>query len=136
MKSSSGVTSLVFVLSTILISTSAPASAAITVSPALTSVATSTQTQQFTASMNGVTWSVDNIVGGNSTVGTISASGLYTPPAKAGIHTITASSGGSSGSAKVGVTDLAGVLTYHNDQLRDGVNSREFALSSATLTTV
>ncbi len=135
MKSSSGVTSLFFVLSTILISASAPASAAITVSPAMTSVATSTQTQQFTASVNGVTWSVDNIVGGNSTVGTISTNGLYTPPAKAGVHTVTATVGGSSGTAHVAVTDLAGVLTYHNDQARDGVNSREFALSSITLTT-
>lgn len=135
MKSSSGVPFLVFVLSTVLISTSAPASTPITVSPALTSVVTSTQTQQFTASVNGVTWSVDNIVGGNSTVGTISTSGLYTPPAKAGVHTITASSGGSSGTAHIAVTDLAGVLTYHNDGARDGVNSREFALSSATLTT-
>ena len=135
MKSSSGVISLFFVLSIILISASAPASAAITVSPAMTSVATSTQTQQFTASVNGATWSVDNIVGGNSTVGTISTNGLYTPPAKAGIHTVTATVGGSSGTAHVAVTDLAGVLTYHNDQARDGVNSREFALSSITLTT-
>jgi len=42
MRSTSGVTFLVFVLSTILISTSAPAVAAISVSPAMTSVATST----------------------------------------------------------------------------------------------
>src|SRR5215831_8012540 len=126
MKSSSGLTFLFFVLSTILISTSAPASAAITVSPALTSVVTSTQTQQFTVSVNGVTWSVDNIVGGNPTIGTISTTGLYTPPAKAGVHTITATNGGSSGTAHVAVTDLAGVLTYHNDQARDGMNTREF----------
>src|SRR5215472_15567065 len=130
MRSSSGVTTLIFVLRTILISTSLPAGAAIMVSPAMTSVVTSTQTQQFTASVKGVTWSVDNIAGGNSTVGTISTTGLYTPPAKAGLHTITATSGGSSGTAHVAVTDLAGVLTYHNDQSRDGVNSREFALSS------
>src|SRR5215510_12176036 len=134
MKSSSGATFLVFLFNAILISASAQASTPITVAPALTSVMTSTQPQQFTASVNGVTWSVDNIVGGNSTVGTISTGGLYTPPAKAGVHTITASSGGSSGAAHIAVTDLAGVLTYHNDQARDGVNSREFALSSVTLT--
>ena len=134
MKSRSGAISLCFLLlSTFLISTTA--SAAITVSPARTSVVTSTQTQQFTASVNGVTWSVDKIVGGNSSVGTISSSGLYTPPAKAGIHTITATAGGVSGSASVAVTDLPGVFTYHNDLARDGVNSREFALSSTTLTT-
>jgi hypothetical protein len=37
-----------------------------------------------------VQWSVDNVVGGNSTVGTISASGLYTAPSAAGSHTIKA----------------------------------------------
>ena len=95
----------------------------------------STQTQQFTASVGGATWSVDNVVGGNTTVGTISTAGLYTPPAKAGTHTITATANGSSGSAKVYVTDLKGVLTYHNDNARDGANNREFALSSSTVTT-
>ena len=33
------------------------------------------------------------------------------------------------------MTDLKGVLTYHNDNLRDGANPREFALSSTTVTT-
>ena len=42
-------------------------------------------TQQFTATVTGspntaVTWSVNNIAGGNSAVGTISATGLYTGP--------------------------------------------------------
>jgi hypothetical protein len=97
---------------------------------------TTTQTQQFTASAGDAIWSVDNVVGGNSTVGTITASGLYSPPAKAGTHTITASSGGSSGSATLYVTDLKGVLTYHNDRARDGINNREFALSSSTVTTL
>jgi uncharacterized protein (DUF1800 family) len=43
-------------------------------------------TRQLTAQVSGVknkavTWSVNNIVGGNSTVGTISSAGLYTAPA-------------------------------------------------------
>jgi YD repeat-containing protein len=43
------------------------------------------QTQQFTATVSGtttpsVTWSVNGIVGGNATIGTISAAGLYTAP--------------------------------------------------------
>ncbi|MFZ0638202.1 MAG: hypothetical protein WA020_01415 [Candidatus Acidiferrales bacterium] len=43
------------------------------------------QTVQFTAtvtgaSSNAVNWSVNNVAGGNSTVGTISASGLYAAP--------------------------------------------------------
>ena len=45
-----------------------------------------TGTQQFTATILGtsntaVTWSVNGVVGGNSTVGTISNTGLYTAPA-------------------------------------------------------
>lgn len=133
MKSSLGVTSLFLALISIILATSSSANAAVTVSPARAAVVITTQTQQFTASVGGVTWSVDNIVGGNSTVGTISSSGLYTPPAKAGTHTITATSGASSGTATIAVTDLTGVFTYHNDISRDGVNSREFALSSSTV---
>jgi uncharacterized protein (DUF1800 family) len=44
-----------------------------------------TSTRQFTAyvpiSPNTIVWMVNNVVGGNSTVGTISATGFYTPPA-------------------------------------------------------
>jgi hypothetical protein len=45
-----------------------------------------TQTQQFMATVTGsanqaVTWSVNEVVGGNATVGTIDASGLYAAPA-------------------------------------------------------
>ena len=105
MKIPSVVTQLVFTLSMILSSIPSLAQS-ITVSPARAAVAITTQTQQFTASVGGVTWSVDKIVGGNSTVGTINAAGLYTPPGKAGTHTITASSGGSSATATIGVTDL------------------------------
>ena len=75
------------------------------------------------------------MAGGDATVGTISPTGLYTPPAKAGIHTITATAGGLSGSAGIAVTDLTAVLTFHNDVARDGVNAREYALMSSTLTT-
>ena len=43
------------------------------------------ETRQFTAyvplSPNTVTWSVNDITGGNATLGTISAAGLYTAPA-------------------------------------------------------
>jgi hypothetical protein len=70
----------------------------------------------YTLAGSGVTWSVDGIVGGNSTVGTISAitdtttgnpAGLYTAPSGAGTHTITATSNAdstSSASATVTVT--------------------------------
>ena len=108
---------------------------AITVSPKLAAVTVNTQTQQFTASATNPTWSVDGVVGGSATAGTISTSGVYTPPAAAGVHTITATSGTSSGSAHVAVTDLPSVLTYHNDAARDGTNAREYALMSTTVTT-
>lgn len=126
--------SSLFVLVLILSSTRSLAQG-ITVSPARAAVVTTTQSQQFTASVGGVTWSVDKTVGGNSTIGTISATGLYTPPAKAGTHTITATAGAASAKATIYVSDLSGVLTYHNDNLRDGSNTHEFALSSTTVAT-
>jgi hypothetical protein len=110
----------------------------VTVSPARAAVTSTTQTQQFTSSVNPVTWSVDGVVGGDSTAGTISADGLYNPPATPGTHTITATTGStppSSGSAMVAVTDLTGVLTYHNDLARDGGNLKEYALMPITVTT-
>lgn len=56
----------------------------VTLSPASASVMVS-QTQQFTASVSGtsntaVTWSVNGVPGGNSTVGTVSSSGFYGAP--------------------------------------------------------
>jgi len=59
-------------------------STAVHVSPSTATVATSA-TQQFTATVTGVSntavnWSVNGTAGGNSTVGTISASGVYTAP--------------------------------------------------------
>jgi hypothetical protein len=106
------------------------------VSPKLASVVVSSQTQVFTATVTGastaVTWAVDGTVGGSAAVGTITAGGVYTPPATAGVHTILATSTADStksASARIGVTDLAGVLTYHNDLARDGVNAQEFALA-------
>ncbi len=54
-------------------------SAKLTVSPTAAVVRAGT-TQQFTAN-KPATWSVNDVAGGNATVGTISASGLYTSPA-------------------------------------------------------
>jgi hypothetical protein len=124
--------------------TVATPSASVAVSPKLTAVVTTTQTQQFTASVTGnmgnpnVTWSVDGTPGGNTTVGTVSAGGLYTPPAMPGSHMVTATSvavPSASASASAAVTDLPGVFTYHNDGARDGANTQEYALSAATVTT-
>ena len=60
---------------------------AVTISPTQASLQTG-KTQQFTATVTGstnvsVTWKVNDVVGGNSTLGTVSASGLYTAPATA-----------------------------------------------------
>ncbi|MFN7926695.1 MAG: DUF1800 family protein [Blastocatellia bacterium] len=65
--------------------TGAAQTVAISLSPASASVQTSV-TQQFTATVTGtantaVTWQVNNVTGGNATVGTITSSGLYTAPA-------------------------------------------------------
>ena len=62
------------------------AAAAVTIAISPTSATVRVRkTQQFTATVQnssntGVTWKVNGITGGNSTVGTISASGLYRAP--------------------------------------------------------
>jgi hypothetical protein len=97
------------------------------------SVLTFTRTQQFTAS-GSVTWSVDGILGGSASAGTISPNGLYTPPAATGTHTVTATESGSqSASATVYVTNYAGTFTYHNDNLRTGQNLGEAVLTAANV---
>ena len=105
-----------------------------------TAAITLARTQQFTATVPGggaATWSVDGIANGNSTVGVISATGLYTAGA-AGTHTIIATSVVNStqtASAIAAVTDLAGVYTYHNDLARDGANTQEYALTPGNVNT-
>jgi len=93
---------------------------AVTISPASAPVQVG-GTQQFTAqvtnSTNGsVTWTVNSVAGGNSTVGKISAGGLYTAPATVpnpDTVTVTATSVADttkSASATVTVTAAAGPL--------------------------
>jgi hypothetical protein len=110
--------------------TLSPSSAALTLS----------QTQQYTAkvSAGGVSWSVDGIAGGNSTVGVVSSAGLYTAGTAAGTHTVAATSTADSSvtaSAVAAVTDLAGIYTYHDDLARDGANAQEYALTTSNLNT-
>src|ERR1700736_3635856 len=137
MKFSSRITSLRFSLTWMLF-TGLAWSVSVTVSPKHAAGVVSTQTQQFTCSDANVTWSVDGGAGGNASVGTISANGLYTPPTVAGVHVVKATTVAAphvSGTATVAVTDLAGAFTYHNEKARDGANSRESALTPATVNT-
>ncbi len=109
----------------------------ISVSPTFASVVVTHQTQTFTAAVQGntntaVTWAVDGVEGGNSTVGTISSAGVYTPPSTGGMHTITATSQadlGKTASAEIAVMDVPGVYTRQYDNARTGLNSDEIVLN-------
>jgi hypothetical protein len=99
-------------------------------------VLTPTRTQQFTVNFtSAVNWLVDGVAGGSASSGTISASGLYTPPAGTGTHTVTATTADLSLStnAIVYVTTNPGVFTHHNDNLRTGQNQNETVLSPANV---
>jgi hypothetical protein len=115
-------------------------SVTVTVSPKRAAVTTS-QSQQIMATVTdpqngGVSWSVDGINSGSSAVGTVSATGLFTPGSQIGLHTVTATSNSNpsvSASASIAVTDLKGVFTYHNDPARTGQNLQEYALTTTTV---
>ena len=82
----------------------------------------------------GVTWSVS---GGGLLTGQSTTKASFSS-ATAGVYTITATSkadGTTAASITVGVTDLAGVTTYHNNLPRDGSNTQEYALTTANVTT-
>ena len=101
--------------------------------------------QQFTATVQGttntsVTWSVDGVAGGNNIVGTITTGGLYSAPGTAGTYTVTATSvalPSYSVNATVNVVNAppgkVSVLTYHNDDVRDGANTNETTLTPANV---
>jgi hypothetical protein len=69
------------------IATTATSGVTVTITPTTATLQTG-KTQQFTTTVTGtsnvsVTWKVNDVVGGNTTIGTVSASGLYTAPAAA-----------------------------------------------------
>ena len=100
-------------------------------------------TLQFNATIQGlrntdVTWTVDGVVGGNSTVGTITSAGLYTAPFALGPHTITGASPSAPSSPfasylTVTNTSAGAVLTFHNDDARDGAFTEETTLTPANV---
>ena len=114
--------------------------APLSVRPRISSL-TQAQTQQYTAFLSGVvtsdvTWNVDGIAGGNTSAGTISPSGLYTPPAIAGTHTIQAVNNANTkqtASVRAVVTGFTGTYTHHGDNLRTGQNNAEGALTTGNV---
>ena len=120
----------------------AQTSIVVSVAPQLTGL-TVGQTISVTATVTndtqnkGVTWSA---TGGSFNV-SATASGVattYTAPASAGVYTLTATSATDvtkSASVTFGVTDLAGVFTYHNNLSRDGSNPSEYALTPSNVST-
>ena len=112
----------------------------VSISPTSASLAVNT-TRQFTATVTGTTntsvqWSVDGVTGGNSTVGTISTSGLYTAPATTGSHTVRATSNADpakSASASVTVTTVAVSISPTSVSL--AINSTQQFTATVTGTT-
>jgi len=110
--------------------TTASGSAAVTIMPPTVSVSISptnasvqvSQSQQFGATVSGVAntavnWLVSGTLGGNSSVGTITSSGLYTAPAavpSAAVVVTAQSSASPANSASAGVTITQPVAQYVN----------------------
>ena len=98
------------------------------VAPRVT-VLTFTGQQQFTGDSGGITWSVDGVVGGSSSTGTITTGGLYTPPSVLGTHIVTGTTSTQSANATVYLSNDPGMFTFHNDNFRSGENLSETALT-------
>jgi hypothetical protein len=126
-----------------------PSVSSVAVSPAhaeMAAAGTTAATQQFTATVTvaggaatTVSWTVNGVAGGNAALGTITATGLYTPPPNFLNPTMVAATSTADTSKKatalVTVTDLAGVTTFHNNGARDGSNTQEYALTVADVNT-
>jgi hypothetical protein len=147
----------VTLLATSALDPSEKASASITITPSAgpVSVAISPLCGGLAAQQTlAVTATVTNDVGGAGVTWTASGrdctrvscgkftnvtktSATYRAPSAPGIYAITATSvafSGATASATIGVTDLAGVTSYHNNLSRDGTNTREFTLTTSLVT--
>ena len=94
---------------------------------------TFTQTQQFTGASGSATWMVDGIAGGSASSGTITNTGLYSPPSHAGVHSVAATASGQTASATVYVTNYPGTFMRDVDKLRTGLNPNETVLTPANV---
>jgi hypothetical protein len=127
--------------------TGSSAARSVTISPkrgglTITQSLSVTATVQNDAGAAGVTWSASGPACSGTTCGTFarvtSNSATYLAPNTAGIYSISAISVADvtkSASISIGVTDLTGVLTYHNNLSRDGTNIHEFALTTSNVNT-
>jgi hypothetical protein len=115
--------------STIVTILPAPTPVSVSISPTSASVHVN-QSQQFTATVSGTTntavnWLVGGILGGNSSVGTISSTGLYAAPSTVPTNSITvtaqsAYTSTSSANATVTITPGSGQLTANPSSLNFG----------------
>src|SRR6266480_1413813 len=112
----------------------AQTSTGLTISPRAAAL-TFTRTQQFVASSSNVSWSVDGVIGGSAASGTITTTGLYSPPSSVGTHTVraTTSDQSQSASATVYITDYSGKFMHQNDNFRTGANANETVLTPANV---
>ena len=92
------------------------------------------------SSNQGVTWSVSGSGCSGNACGTLTAitptSVTYTAPAAAGEYSVTATSVADvtrGATATIGVTGLAGVYTYRNDNTRNSINSQEYILTPSNV---
>jgi hypothetical protein len=119
--------------------TVSPSVITLSVSPARAALAV-TQPLALTATTSdyaGVSWSISPTGGAFSAPSSGSGTQVtLTAPTSSGVYTVTATSvtdTTKSASITVGVTDLAGVYTYHNDLARDGANTQEYALTTKSV---
>jgi len=110
----------------------------VTITPTTLTINTNAA-QQFTATVQGqpnaqVSWSIDGIAGGNSSVGTITSSGLYTAPSQAGTHTVSAASTNPSASASAPITVFSFTLSPGSGTLLNPGATQQFTATIQGLT--
>jgi len=130
---------------TLTLTVSAAAGLTVSVSPKRGGLTVGQAITNLTATLTGdtnnkgVNWTISPNIAGNPFNPASSLSGAavtFTAPPTPGFYTLTATSvadGTTKALATIGVTDLAGVYTYHNDLARDGVNAQERALTTANV---